>query len=276
MKSVRLALIILPLIALAQLGEDLGCLECHQPDSWSPLPLEPRFDHNLATDFPLRHKHEDLACTQCHAGDSVDEFHLFKSKGAFCVDCHQDIHQNYWGQACEDCHTPEGWDSGISYRRHNETLFPLLGAHQSQSCYLCHGNPGSLPPLDCQACHATDFRYDIQSHQGLSPNTDCSTCHAPTRWDQILAINHDVFFPIYSGEHRGEWDACADCHNETGNYQAYTCFGSGCHSTAEMNDEHCDGRDCESCDGLTYPRSNVNSQDCYFCHPRGNKSKCGD
>jgi len=159
----------------------------------------------------------------------------------------------------------------MAYRRHNETLFPLLAAHQSQSCYLCHTTPGMLPSLDCQACHARDFSLELPAHVDLSPQTDCSNCHAPTRWDQILAINHDVFFPIYSGQHRGEWDACSDCHEQSGEYQAFTCFGSGCHDEADMNDEHCEGNDCERRNGLTYPRNGVDSNDCYFCHPRGNE-----
>jgi len=109
---------------------------------------------------------------------------------------------------------------------------------------------------------------------GLTPHS--STCHAPTRWDQILAINHDAFFPIYSGEHRGEWNSCSTCHTQPSDYQTFTCFGSGCHSVSGMNSEHCEDGSCESCDGLNYPRTGVESDDCYFCHPQGNERKCGD
>lgn len=193
-----------------------------------------------------------------------------------CVDCHQDIHQNYWGNQCERCHSPEGWDPAQAYRRHDQTLFPLVAAHHSLSCYLCHTAPGNTPSLDCQDCHETDFEPGLTAHQGLSPRPDCSTCHAPTRWDQILAVNHDGFFPIRSGEHRGEWDTCTDCHNTPGEYQSFTCFGSGCHDVGDMNSEHCEDGDCERCDNFTYPRTGVTPDDCYFCHPQGNESKCGD
>ncbi len=239
--------------------------------SWLPLSETPRFDHNRVTDFKLIYKHSDLACSQCHTGGSIDEFHTFSVKGDQCVDCHQDIHQNYWGSDCETCHSPQNWDAAMAYRRHNQTLFPLLAAHQSQSCYLCHTTLGMIPTLDCHVCHKADFSQDLPAHADLSPVTDCSTCHAPTRWDQILAINHDVFFPIHSGQHRGEWNACTDCHEQSGDYQVFTCFGSGCHDEADMNDEHCEGNDCEQRSGLTYPRTGVNSNDCLACHPRGNE-----
>ena len=273
MKRIRLIFlsIVLPLFALSQMQEDRSCLECHLSGSWFPLSETPSFDHNQATDFRLLYKHADLACTQCHSGNTIDEFHSFSVKGSDCVNCHQDIHQNYWGNDCEACHSAEAWDPAMAYRRHNETLFPLLAAHQSQSCYFCHTTPGMVPSLDCQECHARDFSLELPAHVDLSPQTDCSNCHAPTRWDQILAINHDVFFPIYSGQHRGEWDACSDCHEQSGEYQAFTCFGSGCHDEADMNDEHCEGNDCERRNGLTYPRNGVDSNDCYFCHPRGNE-----
>ena len=262
---------VLPLFALSQDMGDRSCLECHMSGTWFPLSESPSFDHDQATDFRLLFKHADLACTQCHSGKTIDEFHSFSVKGIDCVSCHQDIHQNYWGSDCETCHTPENWDPELAYRRHNETLFPLVAAHQSQDCYLCHTNPGMMPSLDCQACHESEFSLELPAHNDLSPQTDCSSCHAPTRWNQILAINHDVFFPIHSGQHRGEWDACSDCHDQAGNFEVFTCFGSGCHDVGDMDDEHCDGNDCEQRNNLTYPRNGVVPTDCLTCHPRGNE-----
>jgi len=251
--------------------EERACLDCHLSGSWLPLAEKPDFDHNTATDFRLLYKHADLACKQCHTGNSVDDFHRFMVKGTDCVSCHQDIHQNYWGNQCQDCHSPENWDTGMAFRRHNETLFPLLAAHQSQSCYLCHTSPDQIPSLECQDCHESAFDRELPAHIDILSTSDCSTCHAPTYWNQILAINHDVFFPIYKGTHRGEWDACSDCHEQAGNYQVFTCFGSGCHDQGEMDDEHCDGNDCEQRNGFTYPRTGVVSNDCFFCHPKGNE-----
>lgn len=274
--SLILLLASLSAFAQSQMIVDRACLDCHQSGTWFPLSQEPGFDHNISTDFQLLETHKELACTQCHAGSTIDDFHRFQVKGERCVDCHQDVHQNYWGDGCEDCHSPENWSPTLAYRRHDQTLFPLLAAHHSQSCYLCHTQPLMVPSLDCEKCHQTEFVQDLPAHVDLNPRTDCSTCHAPTRWNQILAINHDVFFPIYGGEHRGEWKACSSCHTQSGVYDVFTCFGSGCHDQSRMNSEHCEGSDCERCDGLTYPRNSVEAEDCYFCHPRGNNSKCGD
>lgn len=266
-----ISILFLPLLAFSQMTEDPTCLDCHQSGSWLPLSESPKFDHNRTTEFKLLFKHADLACAQCHVGETVAEFHKFSTRGSDCASCHQDIHQNYWGADCETCHSPEGWGPEMAYRRHDETLFPLLAAHHSQSCYLCHTTPALLPSLDCQVCHEPDFSLDEPAHTDLLPQNDCSMCHAPTRWNQLLAINHDVFFPIHSGQHKGEWDTCSDCHDQDREYQIFTCFGSGCHDQNEMDDEHCEDNDCEQRNGFTYPRSGVVSNDCFFCHPRGNE-----
>ena len=263
-------------MGLAQEGSDVTCLDCHSPDYWRPLSSTMRFDHNGDTDFPLQFLHRDVDCKRCHLGNSEKEFHEFTVRGEDCADCHQDVHQNFWGTQCERCHTPEDWEPALAYRDHDLTLFPLVAAHHEQSCYLCHTSPSQTPPLDCSACHANAFIPDLPAHEGLTSNTDCSTCHGPTRWDQILAINHDGFFPIYSGVHWGRWNSCSTCHTQAVDYQTFTCFGSGCHSSSRMDSKHCEGSHCEHCGGFTYPQNSVQPEDCYFCHPRGNNSKCGD
>ena len=99
MKSTSLSILMLliPVFALLQQLEDRTCLDCHRSGSWLPLAESPSFDHNQNTDFRLLYKHADLACIQCHSGETIDEFHGFAAKGLDCVNCHQDIHQNYWG-----------------------------------------------------------------------------------------------------------------------------------------------------------------------------------
>lgn len=260
----------------ADTGTDLDCLDCHDSGQWLPLSEKPRFDHVRDTDFPLLGTHADLQCRQCHPGDSTEDFHRFIGKGIECVSCHQDIHQNYWGDLCEDCHSPMNWQPAQAFERHNQTLFPLAAAHHIIECYLCHTSNISIPSIDCQDCHQSDFLPELASHTNVGEMSDCSTCHAPTRWNQILAINHGVFFPIRSGNHRGEWNSCSDCHFDSNSFQSFSCLGSGCHSLSKMNSEHCEGGGCQRCDGLTYERNSANSDDCLFCHPQGNESKCGD
>jgi len=271
MRPIKAIVISLLLFSMgsAQVLTERACLDCHQSGTWFPLSQKPLFKHNSDTDFKLAGNHEDLTCEPCHSGESIEAFHSFSTSGNTCVSCHQDVHQNYWGPQCEDCHSAETWNAEQSYRRHEQTLFPLQGAHHRLECYLCHTAPGQLPEIDCQTCHGQDFRPELTAHAGINATTDCSNCHGPTRWNQILAINHDGFFPIYSGNHRGEWSSCGTCHTSSGNFQSFTCFGSGCHSTSKMNSKHCEGSSCERRNGRTYPRSGVTPEDCYFCHPAG-------
>jgi len=269
-------LLALALLAAGQVSSKLACTKCHTAGAWTPLLSKLEFDHQVDTDFPLEFGHADLPCTSCHAGDNVAEFHTFKTPGVTCVACHQDVHQNYWGAACNDCHTPESWRPELAFRRHDLTLLPLTAAHRTVDCYLCHSVPNNIPSIECQSCHSNNFQPDLEAHSDITAQSDCADCHAPTRWNQILAINHKVFFPIYSGVHWGRWPSCSTCHSQPGDYQTFTCFGSGCHSASNMNVRHCEGSSCERCGSETYPSRGVQPEDCYSCHPQGNKNKCGD
>jgi hypothetical protein len=43
---------------------------------------------------------------------------------------------------------------------------------------------------------------------------------------------------------------------------------------AEENSEHCEGGECESCNGITYPSTGVTPADCLTCHPNGDENDC--
>lgn len=272
----RLLFILASFASLAWAQTDIACLDCHSNQGWKPLADVRIFDHSKDTVYPLEFAHADLNCAQCHTGASIEAFHRFTVHGTECGACHQDVHQAFWGNRCEDCHQPDQWSPDMAFRRHEETLFPLMGAHAFTECYLCHSTPHVLPAPECEACHGPDFVVGLPAHEGLTPASDCSMCHGPRNWNDIIAVNHDAFFPIYSGHHRGRWSSCSTCHTAAGDFSTYTCMGSGCHSLSRMNQEHCEDGGCERCDGLTYPSVGVQSEDCYFCHPQGNTSKCGD
>jgi hypothetical protein len=67
-----------------------------------------------------------------------------------------------------------------------------------------------------------------------------------------------LYFPIYSGTHKGEWSNCTDCHTNPANYSQFSCTDCHEHNKADMDDEHRGKRD--------YVYNSVN---CYSCHPRG-------
>jgi hypothetical protein len=68
----------------------------------------------------------------------------------------------------------------------------------------------------------------------------------------------DLFFPIYSGKHDGEWDECSDCHTEPTNYSVFSCITCHEHNQSEMDNEH------REVSGYVY-----DSDACYNCHPNG-------
>ncbi|MBP6448253.1 MAG: hypothetical protein KA341_15735, partial [Saprospiraceae bacterium] len=73
-------------------------------------------------------------------------------------------------------------------------------------------------------------------------------------------FNHDnSYFPIYSGNHKGEWNLCTDCHLNAGNFSSFSCIN--CH---EHNNQTQVKNDHKGVNGYQY-----NSNACYSCHPKG-------
>ena len=87
---------------------------------------------------------------------------------------------------------------------------------------------------------------------------DCLACHSTTAWEPST-FNHDAqYFPINSGEHRGEWQSCATCHIVPTDYRQHSCVGCHEHAQASMDSEH------RGVKNYLY-----DSNACYNCHPRG-------
>ena len=86
--------------------------------------------------------------------------------------------------------------------------------------------------------------------------TDCASCHNENAWVPSSFDHDGLYFPIYSGEHEGEWNACTDCHNNPNNYAVFTCLT--CHTNPQTNNEH------NGVGGYSY-----NSPACLACHPQG-------
>jgi hypothetical protein len=141
----------------------------------------------------------------------------------------------------------------------NHTMFPLTGAHTTLDCTSCHAPPDNalIYPVpsgasDCVACHRAD--YDRQ-HTADGYPTTCLSCHDDHSWSSFR--NHDAsFFPIYSGEHAGEWNTCQECHTVPNDFRVFSC--TTCHTPTETNGEH------REVNGYVYE-----STRCYSCHPRG-------
>ena len=238
------------------------CDNCHQSQSWQQL-LD--FDHDT-TEFGLQGKHADVTCSSCHLGQQ------FQFEDTGCVTCHSisDVHGGTYGDNCDGCHTVEGWEE-VSFD-HDETIFPLDGAHENTLCISCHGEDQlkepAVPtafqqvqitdqPLDrlsvslaattatteslnsrtCSDCHKDD---DL--HFGRNGEL-CDSCHVSTDWQETF-FDHNVDTEYSLVDAHAE-AACTQCHTgvltDPLEQDCFTCHvGDDVHQDSGM-------KQCDSC-----------------------------
>jgi Cytochrome c3 len=228
-------------------GITTACLTCHTTNpGWKPA----SFTH---TGFSLTLGHATPTCNDCHKGN-------YTSTSTDCYSCHQ---SNYMATTnpnhttsgipttCQTCHTTNpGWQPATF----THTGFPLTLGHASPTCNDCHKGNYTTTSTDCYSCHQTDYNNTTNpNHKTLSFATACTQCHTTTPgWKPATYAQHDAqFFPIYSGRHNGQWNACADCHTNPANYALFNCIT--CHSNAHSG-------------------QNYTNAQCYSCHPKGNSN----
>ena len=213
------------------------CAECHTDHEGRAHDIvglnRQTFDHD-GTDFALLGSHQEAVCEDCHASEA-----MFRDAPQQCLGCHEadDQHQGNLGEDCDDCHKPTRWDD--AEYDHDQTEFPLTGAHVDASCSDCHENEVYVDtPQQCVACHLED-----DEHQGDN-GTECDSCHTTREWvdvrfDHFLATG----FPL--ADAHGEL-ACEACHQ--GNKRAQN-NSPGCVSCHQDDDAHdgINGTDCASC-----------------------------
>jgi hypothetical protein len=202
-------------------------------------------------------------CATCHNGNYTDT-------PKTCLGCHADKYNQStnpnhitanFPTTCETCHSQTAW---IPSNFDHNTVYPLTGAHATiaANCFACHQGSYVNTPNTCVGCHLIDYNQTTNpSHTAAQFPTTCTTCHTQTAWTPATWDHDNLYFPIYSGKHNGEWNACSDCHPNASNFAVFTCTTS-CHPQAKMNSEH------QGVSGYSY-----NSAACFNCHPRGNGGK---
>lgn len=236
--------------------ESNACLACH-PDGNSG-----GFDHNNSN-FPLTGAHTTVDCQECHSNG-------YAGTTTVCGDCHsnnylQTTNPNHntlgLSNECAVCHSTNPNWGPASFPSHN-AYYVLQGAHAgiANDCVQCHDGNYNITPNTCFGCHAENYNLTIDpSHAIALFPTTCETCHTQTGW-QPSTWDHDaLYFPIYSGAHNGEWDACSECHTNPSNFSTFSC--TGCHQQASTNNDH------QGVTGYVWE-----SNSCFACHPDGNSS----
>jgi hypothetical protein len=118
-----------------------------------------------------------------------------------CAACHQPSTQPHFGESCESCHTPDGFELANLEDYHPA---PLEGNHATLDCAACHGANIDLV-FECAVCHQPP-----QDHA----ETACDTCHTPEGWaqsvTQILAQSPQIPHALEGLED------CQVCHSPSG------------------------------------------------------------
>ncbi len=153
---------------------DGECGACHEAEHWFPGGLGGR-DHDI-TGFALAGAHSLLPCESCHEpgrprGEATPS----------CVACHtsDDPHMNMLGMACADCHGEMSWLRTTF--RHQQTGWPLRGAHRLAACVDCHAAGYVGTSRECFRCHEFEATPDRPEHQGPSFR-NCERCHRVYQW----------------------------------------------------------------------------------------------
>lgn len=248
-----------------QMSVGNDCARCHDSQSWLVFEIPALHEQN---GFPLQGAHVTLACVDCHQSDNNL---VWERLGQECLDCHrQDYFQTSdpdhqasgFSLNCVECHEPLSMEWGGENFHY---FFPLVQGHDGLSCVDCHQSADYAQiDANCSSCHLEDYQNARNpDHQVSGFPLDCSLCHSLNPgWAPASFRNHDDnYFPIYSGNHRGVWNSCTECHTDPSNYNLFSCIDCHEHSNqARMADEH---------DDVSGYRFESNA--CYNCHPTGSE-----
>ncbi len=199
-----------------------ACSSCHVTRGFEVIDRR-SFNHS-ATRYPLRGRHRSTTCEACHGRSMAHPNPAFSRCDACHVDAHggELQHPTEAPRDCESCHTLTGFESStFTVAQHDETPFPLGGAHQTVACADCHTRTTGTAGADeivhlnltfdrCSACH-TD------THGTQLPDVACTTCHVDTSWGETIYApdrHADTRLPL---EGRHAQVACASCHGPSRN-----------------------------------------------------------
>jgi len=208
-----------------QAGFPHDCSTCHTSVAWSPA----TFDHGAFTKFPLTGMHATLQCSQCHVNGN------YNITATDCASCHmadynKTTNPNHKAAGlptgCSICHSTSGWIPASF--DHNQTGFPLTGAHVNLQCSQCHLN-GQYTAIstDCSSCHMADYNSTTNPpHKSSGFPLTCNVCHTTTAWSPATFEHSKTVFPL-TGAHVTV--PCASCHIN-GNYTTTPTDCYSCHA----------------------------------------------
>ncbi|HYE94792.1 MAG TPA: cytochrome c3 family protein [Rubricoccaceae bacterium] len=269
-------------------GLSQACQSCHRPDSphgnqfagrdcdachtvqssWGSVP---NFNHQR-TDFPLVGRHVQVACGGCHPGSGGNRQFEGVPHGT-CETCHEDPHDDAFGNDCATCHTPAGWEQMAAsfdeerFDHEAHTGFALIGAHADLDCQSCHrrparndeliriaftGSPGgdSFPAVaheTCLSCHRDYHEGEFENNEG---GAVCNNCHTQNEWTpttfDVARHAADTDFPL-TGAHLAV--PCTACHVRPGHTKPLFDLDDACQECHADENPH--GTEFADDDGVT-------------------------
>ena len=167
----------------------------------------------------------------------------FEPIGVECITCHQDEYASTttpnheaagYSTDCSECHSIDAFEWSAFGINHD--FFPLTLGHDIADCAKCHTDDDfSMTSPECISCHQGDFdNASNPNHIQADFPTDCASCHTTDPdWQPAEFRDHDVqYFPIYGGEHGGEWNLCSECHLDPDNFGEFSCID--CHENLSL------------------------------------------
>jgi hypothetical protein len=219
------------------------------------------------------------------SGVEAAPFTLFSGTPTECRACHTDPHQGQFSIGkftsgnCSTCHNQNTFVPAMfTLEQHNQTRFPLTGAHQAVNCNACHVESINQnqkyaatsmvasrvfqgTPTSCSSCHAD--AHDGAFNRAALPVTiegeaDCAKCHTTERFDQLRIDSFD--HELWTGYRLDAAHARADC--------------AACHKRSRVPDKHgrmfgrVAGSSCQTChaDPHVGQFGSPSRVDCARCH----------
>lgn len=232
------------------------CQTCHTTSGRSPS----KFNHNTATNFPLRGAHIGLDCKKCHQN-------TYKGRSTACFSCHSNDYYKVdypnhdkggFSKECQICHDEKSWKEN-KFNHTVNTSFPLTNGHNISDCKACHTTIFRGTSTTCISCHQKDYAsMQAEGHEKQKYPVDCENCHTTKKF-KGASFHHDSdHFPIFGQSHKNVWQTCYDCHINRSDFSEYSC--TNCH-------EHSDQ---VKTDALHNKVKNYTYQpkSCLTCHPK--------
>ncbi len=271
-------------------GQD--CAKCHSEDSFIALNKNMDFfDHSL-TDFPLEGMHTGVDCRECHTERFSKPINFSE-----CKNCHEDYHNGEFSENgiapdCKECHSlQKSFDyTSFTIADHQNSNFPLEGAHVATPCFACHVDEASDRwtfvniGTECIDCHKNIHEGYLDKR--FIPNNDCASCHGTDTWDMVNFDHSLTDWPL-TGKHNEV--SCRECHFEISEkseiisqkFSNLDTNCASCHENVHSDNFEVNGiTECSRChvttswfpekfdhDSTRFPLKGKHEEvDCHVCH----------